>query len=107
MQSLTKHTAKLLGDVYGTCVPTGDTQHEDTINGYFLDMNSSVERFSEKVKADSKLADGFYAIGLSQGNNVIRGYIAKHNDPPVKRFISINGVNAGVGVSYKMVCFLF
>jgi palmitoyl-protein thioesterase len=28
---------------------------------------------------------------------VIRGYIAKYNDPPVNTFISVNGVNAGVG----------
>ena len=35
MQSLTKYASQLLGDVYGTCIPTGDSQHEDTINGYF------------------------------------------------------------------------
>lgn len=35
MQSLTKFASQLLGDVYGTCIPTGDSQHEDTVNGYF------------------------------------------------------------------------
>ena len=60
-------------------------------------MDYNVDVFAAKVFADPKLADGFYAIGLSQGNNVIRGYITKYNNPPVKRFISINGVNAGVG----------
>lgn len=97
MQSLTKYASQLLGGVYGTCIPTGDRLHEDTMNGYFLSMDKNVENFAAKVKADPKLAQGFYGIGLSQGNNVIRGYISNYNDPPVLRFISINGVNAGVG----------
>lgn len=97
MKSLTQHTAQLLGGVYGVCIPTGKTQREDTINGYFLDMNSSVDRFAAAVKANPQLSNGFYGIGISQGNNVIRGYISMYNDPPVKTFISINGVNAGEG----------
>ena len=42
MQSLTKYASQLLGDVYGTCIPTGDSQHEDTINGYFKVRNCCV-----------------------------------------------------------------
>lgn len=97
MQHVTDHLSELLGGAYTTCIPTGDTQAEDTTNGYFLNMDASVDVFATKVKQDPQLADGFYAIGFSQGNNVIRGYIAKYNDPPVKRFISVNGVNAGEG----------
>lgn len=97
MQSLTKFASQLLGGVYGTCIPTGDNLHEDTINGYFKSMDDNVEIFAAKVRSDPKLANGFYGIGLSQGNNVIRGYLSMYNDPPVKRFISINGVNGGVG----------
>ncbi len=54
-------------------------------------------QFAAKVRADPKLAKGFDAYGLSQGNNVIRGYITKYNDPPVRNFMSICGINAGVG----------
>ena len=60
-------------------------------------MDSSVDVFAAKVKADPNLANGFNAFGLSQGNNLIRGYIAKYNDPPVNTFMSICGINAGVG----------
>jgi palmitoyl-protein thioesterase len=84
-------------NVYSVCIPTGATQAEDTKNGYFLSMDASVEVFAEGVRADPRLSDGFHAIGFSQGNNVIRGYIAKHNTPTVETFISINGVNAGIG----------
>jgi palmitoyl-protein thioesterase len=58
-------------------------------------MNDSVEAFATAVHNDTALQNGFYAVGFSQGNNVIRGYLTKHNDPIVHTFLSINGVNAG------------
>jgi palmitoyl-protein thioesterase len=97
MQDITEHTGELLNGVYATCIPTGKTASEDTSNGYFLNMDASVDIFAANVKADAQLQNGFHAIGFSQGNNVIRGYIAKYNDPPVDSFLSVNGVNAGEG----------
>mmetsp|Transcript_25767 Transcript_25767/g.56699 ORF Transcript_25767/g.56699 Transcript_25767/m.56699 type:complete len:446 (-) Transcript_25767:417-1754(-) len=92
------HTSDLLGGgVYVVCVPTGDTQTEDTTNGYFLSMDKSVDVFAERIAADPRLRSGFHAVGFSQGNNVIRGYIARYNTPTVHTFLSINGVNAGEG----------
>lgn len=96
MQHITAHVASLL-NVYAACIPTGKDQREDTNNGYFLNMNANVDIFAEAITHDDKLKDGFHAIGFSQGNNVIRGYIARYNDPPVNTFISVNGVNAGIG----------
>jgi len=96
MKSITAEAGAEMG-VYSVCIPTGDTRISDTINGFFLDMDSSVEVFASKVRADPALAGGFNAFGLSQGNNLIRGYIAKYNDPPARSFLSINGINAGVG----------
>lgn len=60
-------------------------------------LPQSVDIFAAKVRADPKLAKGFNAFGLSQGNNLIHGYQLKYNDPPVVSFISICGINAGVG----------
>ena len=96
MQNIVEHTGTLLG-VYSTCIPTGSNQREDTNNGYFLNMDASVDVFAEAVRKDENLKDGFHAIGFSQGNNVIRGYIARYNEPAVDSFISLNGVNGGVG----------
>ena len=96
MEWVTQRTSNITGQ-YSTCIPTGDNLHDDTLNGYFLSMNANVDVFAEKIQKDPSLAGGFDAIGFSQGNNVIRGYIARYNDPPVNTFISINGVNAGIG----------
>jgi len=97
MQHVTDHVSKLLGGVYSVCIPTGKTQAEDTKNGYFLNMDASVDVFAQAISEDSELKNGFHAIGFSQGNNVIRGYIAKYNTPAVHTFVSVNGVNAGIG----------
>ena len=94
-QSVTKLVGDHLG-VYSVCIPTGDNVITDTINGFLLNMDASVDVFAKAVRADPKLAGGFNAIGLSQGNNLIRGYIQKYNDPPVHAYLSICGINAGV-----------
>merc|ERR1711907_428651 len=62
-------------------------QLTDTIDGFLLNMDKSVEAFKKRVDADPKLKNGFDAFGLSQGNNVIRGYITKYNNPPVRNFM--------------------
>jgi len=95
MKSITKLTGDHLG-VYSTCIPTGNNKIMDTINGFLMNMDKSVDEFAKRVKADPKLANGFNAYGMSQGNNLIRGYIQKYNDPPVHTFMSICGINAGV-----------
>jgi Palmitoyl protein thioesterase len=97
MQYVTKVISQWLGDVYTVCIPTGSTQQDDTKNGYFLNMDASVDVFQSAIALDPALSNGFHAIGFSQGNNVIRGYIAKFNTPTVHTFISVNGVNAGIG----------
>merc|ERR1712003_213629 len=61
-----------------------------------MSMDKSVEVFAAKIKQDPKLAGGFNAIGFSQGNSLIRGYIQKYNDPPVNVFISVHGTVKGV-----------
>jgi palmitoyl-protein thioesterase len=58
-------------------------------------MNDSVEAFQQAIRNNTALQKGFHALGFSQGNNVIRGYMTKYNDPPVQTFLSLNGVNAG------------
>jgi len=95
MKSITKAAGDRLG-VYSVCIPTGNNLITDTINGYLMNMDRSVDEFAKRVKADPKLAGGFSAFGISQGNNLIRGYITKYNDPPVHTFMSICGINAGV-----------
>lgn len=81
---------------YAKCIPTGNNILSDTINGYLMDMDKSVDIFAAKIRADPQLKGGFNAIGFSQGNSLIRGYIQRYNDPPVNTFISVHGTVMGV-----------
>merc|ERR1719382_1869857 len=93
--SVTKAVGTRTG-TYATCIPTGGNILTDTINGFLLNMDKSVDVFAEKIRKDPQLQGGFNAIGFSQGNSLIRGYIQKYNDPPVNTFISVHGTVMGV-----------
>lgn len=95
MKSITEASGEYL-DVYSICIPTGETWLEDTLNGFFMNMNDNVDVFAKKVKDDAHLSKGFNCVGLSQGNNICRGYIQRYNDPTVHTHLSIHGPVVGV-----------
>jgi len=95
MKQIIEQSGKHIG-VYSVCIPTGNNKITDTVNGYFMNMNDNVDEWARRVKRDSNLTNGFHAVGFSQGNSVIRGYIQKYNDPPVHTFLSVHGTVNGV-----------
>jgi len=95
MASITKAIAKRTGS-YASCIPTGNNILSDTIDGFLMNMDHSVDIFASKIRADPKLANGFNCIGFSQGNSLCRGYIQKYNNPTVNAFISVHGTVMGV-----------
>eukprot|EP01116_Phalansterium_solitarium_P021638 TRINITY_DN6804_c0_g1_i1.p1 TRINITY_DN6804_c0_g1~~TRINITY_DN6804_c0_g1_i1.p1 ORF type:complete len:297 (-),score=91.52 TRINITY_DN6804_c0_g1_i1:261-1151(-) len=59
---------------------------EDSI---LMPMNEQAQTICDEIRSDSQLAGGpINAIGFSQGGLVMRGYLERCNDPPVKNFIS-------------------
>jgi len=103
MVPLRKLIAKEAGGVYVHSVElcSRPTQYancttDDQSNGFLMGMDDQVAQFARVVRADPQLAGGFNAVGFSQGNTVIRGYIHRFNDPPVKSFVSMHGVMMGV-----------
>jgi len=95
MKSITEAVGKRVG-TYSVCIPTGDDLDSDTNNGFFMTMNDNVDVWAKKIANDTNLAGGFNAVGFSQGNSVIRGYIQKYNNPPVSTFLSVHGTVVGV-----------
>jgi palmitoyl-protein thioesterase len=95
MKSITEKVGEHLG-TYSVCIPTGADQGSDTNNGFFMTMNDNVDVWAKAVQNDPKLKGGFNAVGFSQGNSVIRGYIQKYNNPPVSTFLSVHGTVVGV-----------
>eukprot|EP00958_Prasinococcus_capsulatus_P014112 scaffold1471_cov413-Prasinococcus_capsulatus_cf.AAC.29 len=68
----------------------------DELSAYFLSLQKSVDEFAAIVRNDTKLRNGFNAIGYSQGNLIIRGYVQQYNKPPVANWISMHGPLLGV-----------
>lgn len=68
-------------------------------NGFWdsilMRMDDQVETYCNNIRADPNLANGFNAIGFSQGTLVTRGYIERCNNPPVFNFISWAGPQDG------------
>lgn len=95
MKKITDATGNHTGS-YSVCIPTGATQGSDTNNGFFMTMDKNVEVFAAAIKKDPKLAGGFNAVGFSQGNSLIRGYIQKYNSPTVSTWLSVHGTVVGV-----------
>lgn len=71
---------------------------EDIVGSFLRPLDDSIDYFAEIVRNDTEVAaaGAFNAIGYSQGNLIIRGYIEKYNDPPVHHFMSMFGPHMGV-----------
>ena len=54
MKQITADTGKHIGS-YAVCVPTGDNVISDTINGFLLNMDKSVDVFAAKIQKDPQL----------------------------------------------------
>ncbi|KAJ1427676.1 putative palmitoyl-protein thioesterase 1 [Ochromonadaceae sp. CCMP2298] len=97
MVPLANAISEYLGGAYVLNVQIGDSSIADIMNGFIMNLDDQVDYFANVVASDANLAQGFNAVGYSQGNLVIRGYIEKYNSPPVFNFISMHGPLAGVG----------
>jgi palmitoyl-protein thioesterase len=81
---------------HAVCIAQGKDYLHDYLNSLLVSMDDSIDNFAAQVRADPKLKHGFNGIGISQGAILMRGYIEKYNDPPVKSFLSIHGIPVGV-----------
>jgi palmitoyl-protein thioesterase len=96
MVPLAKQISKFLGGAYVLNVQIGKNDIADIMNGFLMNLDDQVDYFAKVVQGDENLKNGFNAIGYSQGNLVIRGYIERYNNPPVFNFISMHGPMSGV-----------
>ena len=93
---LTSHLPQAVGKkypgVYSKCLTVADG-----VSSITTILSKQLDEFKAAIDSDDNLKNGFHAVGLSQGNLLIRAYIQKYNDPPVKNYISICGPHNGEG----------
>jgi len=85
-----------LPGIYVYSIEVGDTVVDDEWNSYFMNVNDQIEYVCKKLKNDTQLANGFNAMGFSQGGQFLRAYVERCNDPPVHNLISVGGQHQGV-----------
>eukprot|EP00397_Hematodinium_sp_SG-2012_P008757 GEMP01008826.1.p1 GENE.GEMP01008826.1~~GEMP01008826.1.p1 ORF type:complete len:710 (+),score=163.91 GEMP01008826.1:60-2189(+) len=91
VQSIGKSVSDAYPGTYVTCLDVADGMSSLTMK-----MDEQVALFTKAVQKDDNLKNGFNAVGISQGNLIIRAYIERSNNPPVHTFISMSGVHNGV-----------
>jgi len=85
-----------LPGIYVYSIEVGDSVDDDEWNGFFMNVNDQVDYVCQKLASDPELANGFNAMGFSQGSQFLRAYVERCNNPPVHNLISIGGQHQGV-----------
>lgn len=77
-------------------IKIGKDTRQDRWNSLFDDANEQVRQVCTDLKRQPQLRGGFDAIGLSQGGQLMRAYVERCNDPPVRRLITFGAQHYGV-----------
>jgi len=85
-----------LPGVYVHSLMIGNNVIEDELNGFFMNVNHQILFALNEIKKYPELANGFNAVGFSQGSQFLRAYVERFNAPPVYNLISIGGQHQGV-----------
>ncbi|EDW65461.2 palmitoyl-protein thioesterase 1 [Drosophila virilis] len=68
----------------------------DYESGFFIHPNKQVDYVCQQLARDEKLANGYNAIGFSQGGQFLRALAQRCPTPPMRVLISLGGQHQGV-----------
>ncbi|XP_019850953.1 PREDICTED: uncharacterized protein LOC109581342 [Amphimedon queenslandica] len=87
---------RMLPGLYVKIISFGQTAQEDSYNSFFLNSNKQVELACDLLSSDEMLANGFNAMGFSQGSQFLRALIQRCGRIKVYNLISVAGQHQGV-----------
>eukprot|EP00747_Dinoflagellata_sp_TGD_P184692 gnl/TRDRNA2_/TRDRNA2_40559_c0_seq2.p1 gnl/TRDRNA2_/TRDRNA2_40559_c0~~gnl/TRDRNA2_/TRDRNA2_40559_c0_seq2.p1 ORF type:complete len:312 (+),score=63.97 gnl/TRDRNA2_/TRDRNA2_40559_c0_seq2:74-1009(+) len=96
MGAIKKHLKENIPGIFVHSVEIGSNAAEDTLEGFFGNMNHQVDDVCQSLRKIPELAEGFNAIGFSQGGQLMRAYVERCNEPPVRQLITFGGQHQGV-----------
>eukprot|EP00088_Acartia_fossae_P064055 TRINITY_DN7864_c0_g1_i1.p1 TRINITY_DN7864_c0_g1~~TRINITY_DN7864_c0_g1_i1.p1 ORF type:complete len:314 (-),score=46.57 TRINITY_DN7864_c0_g1_i1:222-1136(-) len=97
MGSVKKYFEEKIAGVYVLSLMIGDNVVYDTMNGFVMKISEQVDMACSIIQNDTRLANGFHAVGFSQGGLFIRGMVQQcGHHLKVKSLVSIGGPQQGV-----------
>lgn len=81
---------------YVVSVKIGNSVLDDTINGFFKPVNQQIDTVCSQLGNDTRLAQGYHAIGFSQGGQFLRGLAQRCPNPPMKHLVSMGSQHQGI-----------
>lgn len=96
MGSIVRLLDREIKGVYVQSLEIGSNIVEDTENGFLMNANDQITLVCQKLKNDTKLANGFNSIGFSQGGQFLRTVAQRCPSPPMLNLISVGGQQQGV-----------
>ncbi|KAF8653587.1 hypothetical protein AX16_003865 [Volvariella volvacea WC 439] len=69
---------------------------QDRRAGFYGNANTQIEFVAEQLAGIPELAEGFDAIGFSQGGQFLRAYVERYNDPPINNLITFGSQHMGI-----------
>ncbi|KAG8739970.1 hypothetical protein FRC10_004937 [Ceratobasidium sp. 414] len=83
-------------NIFVHSISLSDNQNDDRKAGWFGEVNAQVEQVAAQLAEIPELANGFDAIGFSQGGQFLRAYVERFNDPPVRSLLTFGSQHMGV-----------
>lgn len=96
MGSIKKLIKLHTNNTYVTSVEIGGNIAKDYESGFFIHPNWQVDYVCKLLEKDPNLADGYNAIGFSQGGQFLRAVAQRCPQPPMKVLVSVGGQHQGI-----------
>ena len=81
---------------YVVSLMIGSNPADDSYNSYFMPLHKQLEMACDKVSSDPQLANGFHAIGFSQGGLFVRALAQTCSGAKIVNLVSIGGPQQGI-----------
>lgn len=93
---LQKFIEQQIPDVYVVSLKIGKTVAEDFENAYIKNANDQVDFVCQLIKNDTKLANGYHGLGISQGGQFLRAVAQRCPEPPMVNLVTLGSQHQGV-----------
>ncbi|KAL5456920.1 hypothetical protein EMCRGX_G034147 [Ephydatia muelleri] len=82
--------------IYVRSLQIGSDFEQDTLNGFFKNVNDQITEVCANLTADANLQNGFNVMGFSQGGQFLRAVVQRCPSVKVRNLLSVGGQHQGV-----------